>query len=70
MNIKTKLRVISLIMLIIAIIFVICALLCPTLGKTIYIGNFAFDASAWRICYALYAVIMFVLFVASFFVKK
>ena len=51
MKIKTKLRLISLIMLIVAVVFVFCALSCPTLGKTIYIGNFAFGAEQWRVCY-------------------
>ena len=67
---KTILRLISLAMLIIAVIFVACALCCPTLGTTIYIGSFAFGAEQWRICYALYVVVMIALFGASFFVKE
>ena len=67
---KTILRLISLAMLIIAVIFVACALCCPTLGTTIYIGSFAFGAEQWRVCYALYVVVMIVLFGASFFVKE
>ncbi len=66
---KTILRMISLLMLIIAIIFVACALCCPTLGTTIYIGSFAFGAEQWRFCYAIYAFVMAALFGASFFVK-
>ena len=70
MKTKTKLRLISLIMLIVAIIFVFCALSAPTLGKTIYIGDFVFGAEQWRFCYKVYAVVMVALFGASFFVKE
>ena len=55
MKIKTKLRLISGIMLVVAIVFVFCALACPTLGKTIYIGD--------------YAIVMVALFGASFVIK-
>lgn len=64
------LRFVSLIMLIAAVIFVLCALSAPNLGRTVYIGDFAFGAKQWRVCYAVYAVVMIALFVASFFVKK
>jgi hypothetical protein len=57
-------------MLGVAMIFVACALSNPALGHTIYIGNFAFGADAWRLCYAIYAAIMITLFIASFFVRK
>lgn len=70
MSNRKKLRLISLIMLVVAVIFVICALSCPTCGSTIYIGGFAFGAEYWRICYAVYAVVMIALFIASFFVKN
>ena len=66
---KTILLLISLIMLIIAVIFVTCALCCPTLGTTIHIGSFAFGAEQWRICYAIYIFVMAALFGTSFFVK-
>ena len=66
---KKKLRIASLIMLVIAVIFVYCALACPTLGRVFYIGNFRFGAEQARICYAVYAVIMVLLFIASFFVR-
>ena len=69
MKTKAKLRLISLIMLVIAIVFVFCALACPTLGRTIYIGNFAFGAEQWRFCYKIYAIVMVTLFIASFVVK-
>lgn len=67
---KTKLRLIALVMLVAAIVFVFCALACPTLGRTIYIGDFAFGAAQWRTCYKLYVLVMAALFVSSFFVKE
>jgi len=70
MKTKTKLRLASAAMLIVAVIFVFCALACPTLGRTIYIGDFAFGAEQWRFCYKVYAVAMVALFVVSFFVKE
>lgn len=70
MKIKTKLRLISGIMLVIAIVFVFCALACPTLGKTIYIGDYAFGAEQWRFCYKIYAIVMVALFGASFVIKE
>ena len=70
MKTKTKLRLISLVMFVIAVAFVICALSAPTLGKTIYIGDFKFGAEQWRFCYKVYAIVMVALFCASFFVKE
>ena len=67
---KTKLRLISLAMFVVAVIFVFCALACPTLGRTIYIGDFKFGAEQWRFCYKVYAIVMVALFGASFFVKE
>ncbi|MBE6506900.1 MAG: hypothetical protein E7Z72_03095 [Methanocorpusculum parvum] len=66
---KTILRLISLLMLIAAVIFVACALCSPTLGTAIYIGDFRFGAEQWRVCYAIYVFVMVALFGASFFVK-
>ena len=70
MKTKTKLRLISLAMFVVAVVFVICALCAPTLGKTIYIGDFGFGAEQWRFCYKVYAIVMVALFGASFFVKE
>ena len=67
---RTKLRLISLVMLVVAVIFVFCALSAPNLGRTIYIGDFVFGAEQWRFCYKVYAVVMVMLFGASFFVKE
>lgn len=66
---KRKLRLISLMMLFVAIIFVGVALSCPTCGHTLYIGDFRFGAEQWRFCYGVYVVIMIVLFGYSFWVK-
>ena len=69
MNPRRTLRLISLVMLLAAVVFVFCALACPTLGRTIYIGNFTFGAEQWRFCYKVYAIVTVALFAASFFVK-
>lgn len=70
MKTRSVLRLISLVMMIVAVVFVFCALSNPALGRTIYIGPFEFGAKQWRICYGLYAIVMIGLFLASFFVKK
>lgn len=70
MKTRTKLRLISLAMFVVAVIIVFCALACPTLGTTIYIGDFKFGAERWRFCYKVYAIVMVALFGVSFFVKE
>lgn len=70
MSKRTLLRLISLAMFIIAIVFVVIAISAPTLGKTIYIGSYKFGAEQWRTCYKIYAIVMVGLFASSFFVKK
>ena len=70
MKTRTTLRLISLAMFVVAVIFVFCALACPTLGRTIYIGDFKFGAEQWRFCYKVYAIVMVALFGVSFFVKE
>ena len=67
---RAAMRVISIVMFIIAAIFVIIAISVPTLGSVIYIGSFRFGAEQWRVCYVIYAVIMLYLFIGSFFVKR
>ena len=64
------LRCISLGMFVVAIIFIACALANPALGRTFYIGEIAIGAEVWRVFYAVYAVVMAILFVLSFFVGK
>jgi len=65
---STILRLISLAMLVVATIFIACALANPALGRTFYIGNIKIGVEVWRAFYAIYAVAMIGLFVASFFV--
>lgn len=67
---RTQLRLISLCMLIVAVIFVGIAITNPQLGRVIYIRDFAFGAEQWRVCYAIYAAVMVGLFGASFFVNN
>lgn len=69
MSKRTILRLISLAMFIVAVIFIFCALSNPALGKTVYIGSFRFGAEQKHLFYALYALLMAGLFAASFFVK-
>ena len=44
MAIKKLLRLISIVMLIVAVVFVYCAVSCPTLGSVFYIGSVRIDA--------------------------
>lgn len=67
---KTVLRIISLVMLIIAVVFVFIALSCPTCGSVFYIGSFRIGADIWRIFYAIYVIVMAFLFLLSFAVNK
>ena len=66
---KTRLRLISCIMLVIAVLFVLCAVSNPQLGSVFYIGKFRVGADVWRVCYAIYGFVMTALFAASFFVR-
>ena len=69
MTTRSKLRLISCVMLVIAVIFVLCALSAPNLGSVFYIFGFPIGAEIWRACYALYAVVMVSLFAASCLAK-
>ena len=64
------LRIISLVMFTMAVIFIACALANPALGRTFFIGDIAIGAEVWRVFYGLYAIVMAILFVLSFFVGK
>lgn len=66
---RTRLRLISGGMLLIAILFVLCALSNPQLGHVFYIGAFRVDAEVCRTFYKLYAAVMAGLFLLSFLVK-
>ena len=69
MSKKVKLRLAALAMLIAAVIFVLCALACPTCGRVFTIGSLRIGSDFWRKCYAAYGIVMVGLFAASFFVK-
>ena len=69
MKAKNVLRLVSLVMFIIAIVFLSCALAHPELGTVFYIGGLKIGSAIWRALYLVYAVIMVALFVGSFFVK-
>ena len=70
MKIKRILRLVSLVMLIAAVVFVFCALSNPALGSVFYIGSIKIGADIKRAFYAVYAIVMAALFAASFFVKN
>ncbi len=62
MSKKRLLRMISLAMFVIAVIFVVCALSCPTCTMP---GPLEF----WKLFYKIYPTVMVIFFVGSFFVK-
>lgn len=66
---KKRLRIISLVMLIVAMIFVFCALSNPAMGVAFYVFGIRIGADIWRVFYAVYVVAMILIFVSSFFVK-
>lgn len=69
MKARRTLRLISLVMLIVAVVFVFCALSNPALGKVFYVGSIKIGADIKRAFYAVYAIVMVALFGISFFVK-
>lgn len=69
MSKRRLLRIISLAMLAVAALFVAVALQNPQLGAAIQVGDLTFGAEAWRVCYAVYLLMMAGLFGASFAVK-
>ena len=66
---KKILRIISGVMLIIAVVFLSIALTHPEFGTVFYIGNLRIGAAIWRIFYIIYAIIMVGLFITSFFIN-
>ena len=70
MNKRKILRGVSLVMLVIAAVFVAVAVQNPQLGTAIRVGDLTFGAEAWRVCYAVYVLVMAGLFAASFLVRK
>ena len=69
MKLKIMLRLVSLAMLAVAVVFLAVALTHPELGGVFYIGNMAIGSDIWRVFYAVYGITMVALLVASFFVK-
>ena len=67
---KKKLRIISFVMLVIAIVFVVFALSNPALGTAFYIFGFRVGAAIWRKFYLLYLILMAGIFTVSFWVKE
>jgi hypothetical protein len=67
---KKVLRIISGIMLIVAILFLIYAMMHPEGGSVFYIFGVPIGSGIWRAFYAVYVTVMIGLFVASFFVKR
>ena len=70
MMVKKILRIMSGVMLTIAVVFLAVALTHPELGTVFFIGSLKIGSAIWRVFYLLYAVVMVGLFVASFWVGK
>lgn len=70
MKARRTLRIISLIMFVVAVVFVFIALSCPTCGSVFYIGSIRIGSEVWRAFYKFYAVVMVLLFVISFLIPK
>ena len=70
MSKRKKMRLASLAMLVISVVFVACALQNPQLGRTFYVFSIPIGAEIWRIFYGLYAAVTAGLLSASFWVKK
>ena len=69
MKTRRALRLCSLVMLIVAVVFVLCALSNPGLGRAVYIGSIRIGAEVKRVFYTAYVVVMVALLGISFFVK-
>ena len=70
MSRKTKLRLASLILLLIALAFLFCAVSCPTLGHVFHVGPFRIAAEQRQVFYRLYAAVAAGLFLLSFLPQK
>lgn len=70
MSRKTKLRLASLLLLLIALVFLFCAISCPTLGHVFHLGPFRIAAEQRRAFYGLYAAVTAGLFLLSFFIRE
>ena len=70
MSRKTKLRLASLVLLIVALVFLFCVLSCPTLGHVFHLGPFRIAAEQRQVFYRLYAAVTAGLFLLSFLPQK
>ncbi len=69
MKTRRALRLCSLVMLIVAVVFVLCALSNPGLGRVFYIGSIRIGADVKRVFYTAYVIVMVALLGISLFVK-
>lgn len=70
MKTKMLLRVICTGMFLAAVVFVFCAVSCPTFGRVFYIGGVRIDAELKRMLYGCYIAIVILLLGISFFIKE
>lgn len=70
MSKRRILRIISLVMLMAAAVFVAVAVQNPQLGTAVRVGRFTFGAAAWRVCYGVYLLTALGLLVGSFLPGK
>ena len=70
MSRKTKLRLARLVLLIVSLVFLFCAISCPTLGHVFHLGPFRIAAEQRQVFYRLYAAVTVGLFLLSFFVRE
>ena len=66
---KRFLRLLSLLMLVVAVIFLGIALTHPELGTVFYVGNWRVGVEVWQTFYVVYAVVMIGAFLLSFCVR-
>ena len=67
---KRKLRIISAIMFIIALLFLIYAFTHPEAGSVFYIFGQPIGSHEWRSFYGLYAIVVIGLFIISCFCQE
>lgn len=67
---KKTLRIISGIMLVVAILFLFYAFMHPEGGSVFYILGVPIGSNFWRAFYVVYTIIMVGLFIVSFFSKN
>nr|WP_325286860.1 hypothetical protein [Dysosmobacter sp.]MDY3282248.1 hypothetical protein [Dysosmobacter sp.] len=70
MDRRKTLRLIGLVMLVIAVIFVACALQNPQLGRTFHVFGIPIGVEIWRVFYGLYAAVTAGLLAASFLIRR